>query len=422
MLPGSSAKTPSYLAELDRIASTLPKSFGAIRQALAAKEGDPPPFTAQTSGSTTIVYFPNDITGIEGEALQCLSMIFRLCDLAGFEIRSTEKEEKPIRDILEATAKSVAGAFYCLVREEFVPTTNIPKGYESGWEYAQWYSFARATNDLDHGNYLSIPRVVNFLAVEGSAWNKGGKFTAYQRIATLIRLIAQQMHGKVKTVSNYLKGEAWFVAQYAGKKPQGSLLLQEELVLLTKEWEARVERIKTLYEGIDKNLKLPSIKGSFKEYMSKFNISLTSHAKAVEVASNQRIPYLLASTRKGRALTKTIVKGGNLPEKLQSPDLTDQKVRDVGKVLWSPLMGVTQNTFVDLAIRLARNRLHPRGESISEIEDSLEQHLVALNLTEAGFGVTRATLNIAASVYLEIYPDYAGNTSWDSAFGGFPSK
>jgi len=413
-----SPNAPAYLDELGKLVSSLPSNFGAARQQEAAKGGDPLPFTTRTDGKQTSVYFPADITGIDSDAKEPLAVIAQLCYDAKFSIIKTARQFdiKEFSNSLIASSKALLGAFYCLKRDEIAPTTNIPKQYATGWEYAQWYAFTKATNELDYGDYMGIPRRTQLLMTEGAVWSKQAQFASYQRISVLVRLISQQMGHKVKTVSKFLKGEGYFTTRFVGKKPFGGLLLQEEFDLLTKEWERRESVVKSLYKKLDTNLKLPCMAGQFKQYMAQFNVGLNGDAKKIEETSNSRVPQLLVSSGKGRNQQPTISKGGNLPEKLANPQLK-QSVRTVGRVMWSPLMkGVSQNQFIDLAIKLARLKLHP-DPNISDPDAYILVQIQRITQDTSVEAVVQTTASSAASVYLEIYPDYAGINSWDAAFG-----
>jgi hypothetical protein len=95
-------------------------------------------------------------------------------------------------------------------------------------------------------------------------------------------------------------------------------------------------------------------------------------------------------------------------------------VRTIGKVMWSPLMeGVSQNQFTDLAISLARKRLHTPPLQLADEEAKVFEAGKSYSKDSAVAEVLIGTLSTAASVYLEIYPDYAGTASWDTALGGF---
>lgn len=175
--------------------------------------------------------------------------------------------------------------------------------------------------------------------------------------------------------------------------------------------------MKNLYKEVDTNLKLPCMANQFKQYMAKFNTKLNSDAKKIEETVNTRIPQLLVASGRGRKQQSTISKGGNLPEKLTNPQLT-LSVRTIGKVMWSPLMkGVSQNTFVDGAIGLARQRLHRNKPNMGDPEATFLAWVMNLCQDSNIANLVIATGSAAASTYLEVYPDYTGNNAWDAAFG-----
>jgi hypothetical protein len=395
-----------------------------MRQIEAAEGGDPLPFTTRQEGEKTYVFLPTEINGIEEKSKKALALVLGLCKIADFQIEGSRRviDINDFSNTLEVSEKALLGAFYCLSRDEIVPTNNIPKEYNTGWEYAQWYAFAKATNDLDWGEYLSIPRVTTLLPSLGAAWSGGRQFTTLQRLIVLIRLAAQKVSYKVKNILLFLKNLGYFKMRFVGKKPIGGLYLTEEHELLIKEWEDRNIIVENLYQGIPRTLKLPLAQGMLKQYMGKFNIGLTPMSKKVEECARSRIPNLLVQVGTGRQRRTVIAKGGNLPEKLRN-DSINHTVRTIGKVLWSPLFkGVTQNLFTDMALRYTRKRLHSPQSNLTAEEELIRNECNTLTANPEVGSVLYGTLATAASVYLEIYPDYTGNPAWDTALGGLPRE
>jgi hypothetical protein len=224
-------------------------------------------------------------------------------------------------------------------------------------------------------------------------------------------------------VSEFLKPEGYFKTRFVGKKPIGGLYLEEEYAILTNEWEERNKAVESLYKGLPQTLKVPLPQGSLKQYMAKFNIELKPMIKKIEETARSRITNLLVSSGNGRTKRSSIAKGGNLPEKLRNQGL-DLSVRTIGKVMWSPLFSdVSQNTFVDKALHIAHKRFDPTpGEDLSEEEGKICKDLPGLCKTTEGKAAIVGTLSLTANIYLEIYPDFAGTASWDSAIRGASRK
>lgn len=345
-----------------------------------------------------------------------MAIILGLAKLAKAEVKETMADfhEKELSDVLEATNKALLGAFYCLKRETYSPSANVPKENASGWNFAQWYALSAHTSESEPAEYYSVPRVTNLLGSPKVALAGGSQAANLVRLSNLVRLCASEMKNRVVKTSEFLKNLQWFQTRYVGKKPIGGLYLSEEFEYLIKEWETRTDKVRALYTGIDLNLKGPLMSGQFKQYMAKFNIEHEPVAKRIEDRAKTRIPMLLVSVGTGRRVTKQIAKGGNLPEKIKDQKL-DLSVRTPAKILYSSLYeGVPEGMFVDLCITSAKTSITGNDERVVSAAARLAgecKNLLANKEMSEGF---MSLVRLAATVYTEIYQEYRGTPSWDA--------
>jgi hypothetical protein len=346
-----------------------------------------------------------------------LGIALELAELADIEVRSSKRElNVDFWNTLDASKESLIGAFYCLRREFITPQDNIPTAESQGWGFALWYAFSKASKENEHADYLSIPRVTNFLAATGAAWGQGKQFTDLNRLAAFIRICAQKLSIKCRDPKKFLKGEGYFLEKYAGKKPFGGLYTSEEFILLSQDWEKRIKCIKDLYREIPDKFSDSKISpGGLGLLMSRFNVKTDSSIKTIGNTAQARIPMLLVSQGSGKSRRQVIAKGGNLPEKLYSINGGDS-VRTVGKVLWSPTYGLPQSDFIESAIRYGRNKIS-QSVRLNDEEDKLLDFLKRVIKEEEKIRPCYGALSTAATVYLEVYPDHAGTPAWDAALG-----
>jgi hypothetical protein len=339
-----------------------------------------------------------------------------LCDDAGFKGLVTKRElNTDFWNTVDATHDSVIGSYYCLKREEITPMENIPAEHKQGWNFALWYAFSRACSETSHSDYHSIHRETNLLATSGAAWGKNKQFVDYSRLLSLVRLLAQKLSNKVKNPRKFIKGEGYFLEKFCGKKPIGGLYTEDELQIVTQHWVNKQQEIKRRYASIPNQTELLSM-GGLSTIIREMNISSDSVIKNIEDCVDLRIPMLLIVEGRGKSTKKVIVKGGNLPEKLIKCN-GGLSVRTIGKVLWSPLIkGFTQNVFIDMCFSQARSLIE-RGKGkkgpdflTSQLDSETDPEMKSL------LAGASSSINQAASVYLEVYPEHTDKESWNAIF------
>jgi hypothetical protein len=393
----------------------LPKDFGALRQLKAAEGGDPLPFAVNTVGKTTTVFLPADIPDdTSQERLLSLGIALELAHLAGFNVEGSKRQlNADFWNTMDAARGSLLGAYYCLRRDQIAPMTNVPTEETSGWDFALWYAFSKAARETDHADYMSIPRKTHFLPAKGAAWGASKQFTDLNRISAFIRLVAQKLSNKVAGPKKFLKGEGYFLEKYAGKKPFGGLFTSDEHTLMTQDWENRVLNIKDSYKRIPDNFQDSLMLGGLGQLMQQFNKKSTALIKTIENAAQARIPMLLVSTGSGRTRRQAIAKGGNLPEKLLNINGGDS-VRTIGKVLWSPTLGVTQTEYVEASLKLARFKL-TRPSELDDLEEKIMEGFQRTLQDEIKVRTVISSLFNTSTVYLEVFPDHESSPTWVAA-------
>jgi hypothetical protein len=396
----------------------LPENFGALRQETVRKGADPAPFTATYVDKKLTISFPSSIEEIKSkDALQSLAIILGIAKLAKAEIIETKAEfnSKELSDVLEATNKSLLGAFYCLKRATYSPSANIPKENTSGWNFAQWYALSAYTSETEPAEYYSIPRATNLLGSPKVSLAAGSQASNLIRMSNLVRLCSTEMKSRIVKVSEFLKNIQWFQTRYVGKRPIGGLYLTEEYDFLTTEWENRTKKVKALYTSLDLKLKGPLMSGQFKQYMAQFNIEHETIAKRIEDRAKTRIPMLLVTIGVGRKQTKQISKGGSLPEKIKDPKL-ELSVRAPARILFTPMYeGVPEGMFIDSCITSAKASI-VSGDNTSVVNAALrlaedcKKSLINKELS----GGLMSLIRLTATVYTEVYQEYRGTPSWDA--------
>jgi hypothetical protein len=414
IFPGQDKQLTYELKALELI-KTLPKDFGALRQLKAAEGGDPLPFAVNTVGKITTVFLPADIPDdTSQERLLSLGIALELANMAGFNVEGSQRQlSADFWNTLDAAKGSLLGAFYCLRRDHIAPMTNVPTEETSGWDFALWYAFSKASKETDYADYMSIPRKTNFLPAKGAAWGASKQFTDLNRLSAFIRLVSQKLSHKVANPKKFLKGEGYFLEKYAGKKPFGGLFTSDEHILMSQDWEHRVSNIKDSYKRIPDNFQDSLMLGGLGQLMQQFNKKSTALIKTIENAAQARIPMLLVSTGSGRTRKQAIAKGGNLPEKLLSINGGDS-VRTIGKVLWSPTLGVPQTEFVEVSLKLARTKLTKSSE-LDNLEKKIVDDLTKVFQDDVKVKTAVSSLFNASTVYLEVFPDHESNPAWVAA-------
>jgi hypothetical protein len=401
------------MQKASELVKSLPKSFAALRQATAAKGGDPLPLTVVAEENKTVVYFPSVLPD-DDKILLPIGMLLELCQKAGLEVAVSQREGiTSFENLIEASSDNIKGAFYCLMRDEILPVANIPTTLKRGWEFALWYAFAKASKEDVASDYIAIRRETSLVSTVGANWNPSRQFPDLARLSSLVRLIAQRLSSKVIYPKKFLKGEGYFLEKFVGKKPMPGLYTTSEFAHLIQHWEDKQKIIKKKYSSLpDKFQSLPM--KSLGTYIAGFNIANPSIIVNIENAKASRVPMLLTTTGRGRSAVQAIAKGGNLSAKLLAIDGGDS-VRTIGRVLYSPLNTVSQNEFVSLSMKLAV-QMHKRGNEILCLDWYLAGFINADQNTVDQRKADWASIELAAQTYLEVIPYREGNATWDAVF------
>jgi hypothetical protein len=341
--------------------------------------------------------------------------LIELCQLAGFNVIASKREDiTSFVRLLEASSDNIKGAYYCLERKEITPVANIPANLKRGWDFALWYAFASAAKEEVASDYIAIKRETSLVSTTGANWNPVRQFPDLSRLSSLIRLIAKSLSNKVVSPKKFLKGEGYFLEKFVGKKPMPGLFTNDEFAEVLEVWGSKQKFVKDRYSSIPDTFQRLPPRG-LGAYIGGFNNANPAIITAIEGAKASRIPMLLVTTGRGRSAARVIAKGSTLPEKLRSIDGGDS-VRTIGRVLYSPLTGVSQNEFVSMAIRAAV-QMHSKGSNVTDIADNF----MVLASTDTNVDLTQrkrlwSSVELAAQTYLEVVPDRAGFPAWDAIF------
>jgi len=409
-----------YSQKFEYTLNNLARSLGEARLDHAAKEGEPLPFTLTRSGEEKIAFIPLDL-GAEADdvIVSFVTMFSVLADAAGYEIKASGRAvAATFWNTVKALHPGLEGAFFCLDRDSITPMDNIPAKHKLGWDFALWYAYSRASGDNEGGKYLRIKRQTSLAALEGAAWSSKESLADLSRLTSSIRNLAGEFASKVGPIRKFLKGKGYFQESNAGKKPGAGLYLPEELEIVQDNWHARVNSISNVYDTMPEHFSGIGPGDKIATLIKEFNIPNAETTRKIEEAKKNRLPELLVKAPKvrGKSQEMTIAKGSGLPEKLISLNGGDS-VRTVGKVMYSPLCGLTRNDFTDTVIKEVNSILSGRGSRTARIisanEASTEARVVEL---VAKSRVAEPFVTAAASVYLEVIPDRRGNTAWDGTF------
>jgi len=410
----------SYIKELTETLKNMPSSIGEQRQANAAKDGDPLPYSIIPKDGTNVGYIPVGLPDDSTTLVEFTGFFVKLCHEAGFTIDVTKKEVKStFWGTVKALKDSFEGAYFNLMRTDVAPQDSIPAKFKAGWEFSLWYAYSKCTGDTTGGSYLKIHRVTSLTAVSTTAWGSKESLADLTRLTSSLRQLSESIgKQKVTQLKKFLKGKGYFQQTNCGKKPGAGLYHPEELDIVTEAWTTKFNRIGEIYDNIPNLISAISVPGDkVATIMTRFNIQNPDQVKSIEESRANRIPELLvnAPRQRGREQEKTIAKGTDLPAKLIAMD-GGNTIRSIGKVMWSPLCtGMSRNTFTDIAMREARAVVTGGGSSIARRINTLsdmEHPPEELNvLTNA-----QSFLLAASSCYLEVIPEKRGNPAWDGAF------
>jgi len=413
----------SYFVEAKQYIDNLPRSFAAIRVSQKAKGEDPLPFSLQSDGTDTFVYFPAKIPDEKkDECLPSLAALLALCSKAKLKVKSTERDiDNSFWNLISALKDSIFGALYCLGAKDIAPSTNVPSAHKRGWDFALWYCYAAFSKSTDHSEFLSIPRVVTMQSADKGQWSQTqGKFTDLDRLNTLVRTLAQkdQFVSKLADTKYFLKAEGYFVNRLVGKKPISGLYTSSEFTILKKEWETRCQAVSNNYKELLKyNVKSKPVPPgyTFNKLIAKCAVPLSSLSKKIEEAKTKRIPELLVIEGRGRSSKKVIAKGNDLPEKLRNIN-GGESVRTIAKVLYSPQCAVSLSDWSSSIMSEARSRNLKEEKTPFDRLDDLVSKGSPSQLQLALYSEF-SNMEVAIQTYLEVLPDRIGNTAWDSTFG-----
>jgi hypothetical protein len=359
----------------------------------------------------------------ETEFLGLIAMIIALCEKNGVTIDITERiVTESFWNVLSALGDAIKGAFFCLDRDNIVPSDSIPSEYKQGWNMALWYAYASAAKDTTDGkaSYLTISRTTTLATGTSQAWSGKETLADKIRLESTIRTLAQMSAKRVGAIKSFLKKKGYFIETYGGKKPVGGIYTEDELPLLVREWEDRIARIGAIYDRVpDAGVydTYHSTMEGISVLVASFQVRKSDTVKNIEECANKRIPDLLILSGKGKDRKKTIAKGGSLGEKLIAIG-GGENVRTIGKVMWTPSSGYSKTNFVEACIAQARSiyTRSPVGTWVEQEKRRLDGAVGIDQTVRRLMADTHPLINAAALVYLECLEERRGEPSWDAVF------
>jgi hypothetical protein len=307
------------------------------------------------------------------------------------------------------------GAYLCLSRDNISYIESVPKELRLGWEFAFWYCQAHKTKIVDPNDLIKAPRVSS-IAVTGQVWGQSLGVAILTKVNNLVREAAKARSSRFCSIKTLLVNKQVVLSKFCGKRPVAGLYTQEELAVVNEYYDYKVECITKVYGNIPDDWKSFGPSG-LHSYFNEFSIKNPAKIQIIEDNRSKRIPELLVVTRRGKQQDKSIAKGSTLNEKLISIDGGDS-VRTIGRIMWSPLCGVTQINFINQCMSITSEIVHKKNISSSEI--------ISVTLSELSGGEKDKTqdwkkaeglIHDCVSVYLECIPRREKDLSWTQVFG-----
>jgi hypothetical protein len=355
-------------------------------------------------------------------------MLSTIAERCGWDIKITKREVKSHTwNSYAALLPSIKGAYFALDRQIINPNSGIPKEYKTGWDYAMWYAWCKASKSkTDSGDeFLTIKRQSKLSQSGAEAWTNKETGADLLRLSSTVRTLAAHSSGRVGELHNFLKKKGWYVEHFCGKKPIAGIYTEIEMRILETAYTSKQTAIQARYDTIGSGsveiVCQPLVHG-IQDIMSGFVVTRSDRIKQIEDSANSRIPELLVSAGRGKDKKQVICKGGSLPEKLISIN-GGNTVRTIGKVLWSPeYLGFNRTQFTEHAMAQARS-LNIREERNYVSRET--ERMGAAGQSPNALTFWRDVIphvNQAAQVYLDAIQENLGNPSWDAAFGVPPRR
>jgi hypothetical protein len=401
------------------VARILPDTFAGVREAADGKWSDAP-FATQTIDKVTTVALP--INKPEGQdTLRAFGCFLELLETTGFKCVQCTGDKAYQWNAFAAIKDSILGAYLCLKREQLTLVDSIPAAYKAGWDFALWYAFSSGSKVQNENEFTKLKRVTSLsLTVKGgNQWQAGGQLSELTRLDTIIRLAAHARATSLAEPRSFLKAKGYFVDRCVGKKPVRGLYTDVEFVEAQKIWTHRASAVEQAYTSLPVDwTEIADTVGGLKPYLDRIQKAGSRQGKDIEDCVTQRLKSLTFIPAKGRDKSPRIVSGASLKDKIMNANLTG--LRQIANLMWSPLLKVDRNTFVDAALRGAYNTIVSGviiPEAIKKLTDA-HAHSPALLSSLLSFEGEYAT---TISLYVELYPTNREQESWGAFFGNAPA-
>jgi hypothetical protein len=401
----------------------LPRSFATTR-VNTGDEWKNIPLATNVVGKDIYISLPT-VEPAGDNAKLSSGLILKFIQMNGFKIINCTASDDLQNNFWATVAgwvKTLQGAYLCLSSEKINYVENIPKDFETGWNFAFWYCWSNKTKIDESNNLIKVERVTSMIKTD-KPWGSPTTVGILQRVSTLVREAAKKVtFSQLGDLKKTLKSEEFFLQTFCGHRPISGLYTEGEFKVVDSFYNHKQNRIRELYSKIPKDYNLLGPDG-LNTYFKECSVKNAPEVQEIEDAKTKRIPDLITTTRKGKKVINQIAKGSTLSEKIASIGGGDS-VRTIGKVLWSPLTRMTQAQFVKEAMDIAAFVRNTPGSSVGM---TIENRILNLSGGEgaklaATISANSAEISQAVSTYLDVIPDRQDNESWKSTFGGNNKK
>jgi hypothetical protein len=312
---------------------------------------------------------------------------------------------------LKAWSDQLIGAYSFAEREAPLSYVGaIPAPYNIGWDFMQWYAFSSVSKITERHDYLVVePRTSITITGKDPAWTGTGIIAIHDRLCALLRQWAKTLGPSLDKPSAYLRPLGYIQQKLVGKKPVQGIFLEPELRLLNEEWQHRMEEIGKQYRALPNDWKAISQRtDGFSSYLATLNVRHSNAAREIMECGQRRVPQLLVTRKTKRETITQLAKGSTLSDKLREIG-GGKSVRTIANVMHSPVSGMDKSFYIDLVMRVAKERFTRKGMAL----DGKMLSSMGFSTEQINSILPKGTwVEIAVSVYLEVIPERIEEEAW----------
>jgi len=390
-------------------------SLGDLKKNEGAKWSDFPWNTHTDEKGQVFVSIPSKEPS--KEETPYVGYLLAICHTAGFKLVqcSNPSSKDTLYDSIFLIGENLKGALLSLKLNELKISDNVPKANRIGFEFVMWYMLEKHATDINHLDFITIPRVVTLSPGQETAWKKSGRLAEVSKINQIVRLAARSVPNSLVAPSSFVKSLNWLKGKIVGKKPISGLFTEGELEYEQKAWAQRNLSLEKAYASLPKSWKEVSSLTPLSQYLDTLLVRRDEQSKLIEETVAKRVPQLVMFSGNARNKTQTIAPGGSLSEKILA--LPNPQIRAVANILWSPLNRLSREEWNSAVFSIVRQYLNGEIDINSIIENYV--HRLENQNDPLGMKLRRAIADISlcSSLYLQIGETQKGNPVWDSFLG-----